>query len=185
MEIFNKIRNKIAVQHSMFVYHIKNVLLNGVASSIFTPPVLQRFIYKALGYKIHRSSRICPLCFCGVGNGKRGRLTIGRNSFINYRCFLDLGDDIVIGDNVAIAFGCTFVNSSHVLGEKECRAGKSIADKIIVEDGCWIGANSTIMPGVRISKGCVIGSNSLILQDTEPNCLYVGQPARKVKELFI
>ena len=100
--------------------------------------------------------------------------------------FKDVEDiRIVIGDNVAIAFGCTFVNSSHVLGDKECRAGKSIADKIIVEDGCWIGANSTIMPGVRISKGCVIGSNSLILQDTEPNCLYVGQPARKVKELFV
>lgn len=149
------------------------------------PPMLQKFIYKVMGYKIHKSSRIYPQCFCGVGNGKRGKLTIGRNSFINYRCFLDLGDDIIIGNNVAIAFGCTFINSAHVLGGKECRAGKSIADKITVEDGCWIGANSTIMPGVKISKGSIIGSNSLVLHDTEPNCLYVGQPVRKVKELFV
>lgn len=183
--IYDKITNKLKGIQGKFAYNIKNILLNGIASSVFTPPILQRWIYNSLGYTIPKTSRIYPQCFCGAGNGKRGKLTIGRNSFINYRCFLDLGDDIIIGDNVAIAFGCTFINSAHLLGDKTRRAGNGIADKIIIEDGCWIGANSTIMPGVTISKGCVIGSNSLILHDTEPNCLYVGQPAIKVKELYV
>lgn len=51
MEVFNKIRNKIAVQHSMFVYNIKNVLLNGVASSIFTPPFYKGLYTKLWGTK--------------------------------------------------------------------------------------------------------------------------------------
>ena len=44
MELYNRIRNKIVVQHSRFVYNIKNVLLNGVASSIFTPPIAKVYI---------------------------------------------------------------------------------------------------------------------------------------------
>lgn len=96
---------------------------------------------------------------------------------------MDLGYDIVIGNNVSIAFNCTFINSTHEIGDANQRAGLGIAKKIIVEDGCWIGARTTIMPGVTIRKGCVIGSDSLVLSDTEPNGLYVGHPAKRIKDL--
>lgn len=144
------------------------------------PPILQRWIYNSLGYAIHKTSRIYPQCFCGAGKGK---LKVGANSYINYRVFLDLGSDIVIGNNVSIAFNCTFINSTHEIGDANQRAGLGIVKKIIVEDGCWIGARTTIMPGVTIRKGCVIGSDSLVLADTEPNGLYVGHPAKRIKDL--
>ena len=178
--IYDKIMNKLKGIQRMFAYNIKNILLNGIASSVFTPPILQRWIYKSLGYAIHKTSRIYPQCFCGAGNGK---LKVGANSYINYRCFLDLGNDIIIGDNVSIAFNCTFINSSHEIGDKKQRAGAGLAKKIIIEDGCWIGANTTILPGVRIAKGCIIGANSLITKDTEKNGLYVGAPAIRIKTL--
>lgn len=178
--IYNKIMNKLKGIQRMFAYNIKNILLNGIASSVFTPPILQRWIYKSLGYAIHKTSRIYPQCFCGAGKGK---LKVGANSYINYRCFLDLGNDIIIGDNVSIAFNCTFINSSHEIGDKKQRAGAGLAKKIIIEDGCWIGANTTILPGVRIAKGCIIGANSLITKDTEKNGLYVGAPAIRIKTL--
>lgn len=110
-------------------------------------------------------------------------MTLGDDSYINYRCFLDLGDDIIIGNHVSIAFNCTFVNSSHELGNENQRAGKSKASKIVIEDGCWIGARTTIMPGVTIRKGCVVGGDSLVLKDTEPNGLYVGHPAKRIRTL--
>lgn len=133
-----------------------------------------------MGYKIGKGSMIYHQCFCGAG---KGRLKLGGHSYINYRSFLDLGDDIIIGNHVSVAFGCTFINSSHELGDENQRAGKGIAKKIVVEDGCWIGARTTIMPGVTIKKGCVIGSDSLVLTDTEPNGLYVGHPAKRIKDL--
>lgn len=178
--IYDKITNKLKGIQRMFAYNIKNILLNGIASSVFTPPILQRWIYKSLGYAIHKTSRIYPQCFCGAGKGK---LKVGANSYINYRCFLDLGNDIIIGDNVSIALNCTFINSSHEIGDKKQRAGAGLAKKIIIEDGCWIGANTTILPGVRIAKGCIIGANSLITKDTEKNGLYVGAPAIRIKTL--
>lgn len=178
--IYDKIINKLKANQGKFAYNIKNILLNGIASSVFTPPILQRWIYNSLGYAIHKTSRIYPQCFCGAGKGK---LKVGANSYINYRCFLDLGNDIIIGENVSIAFNCIFINSSHELGGEKQRAGAGQSKKITVEDGCWIGAHTTILPGVKIAKGCVIGANSLVTKDTERNGLYVGAPAKRIKNL--
>nr|WP_269726648.1 hypothetical protein [Rhodococcus sp. R1101] len=40
-----------------------------------------------------------------------------------------------------------------------------------------------IMPGVSIGAGAVIGANSLVTEDCAPNALYVGSPARWVRDL--
>lgn len=111
------------------------------------------------------------------------KLTLGQNSFINYSCFLDLSNDIIIGDGVSIAFKTIFINASHEIGSIEHRAGKGINAPIRIEDGCWIGANVTIMPGVTIAKGCIIGAGTLVTEDTEENGIYVGIPARLIRKL--
>lgn len=104
---------------------------------MFLPtPILQRWIYNSLGYAIHKTSRIYPQCFCRAGKGK---LKVGANSYINYRCFLDLGNDIIIGNNVSIAFNCTFINSTHEIGDKTKRAGAGLAKKIIIEVDVGLG----------------------------------------------
>ena len=40
--------------------------------------------------------------------------------------------------------------------------GKLLPIPIVVHDGCWIGANSTILPGTVIEKGCVIAAGSVV-----------------------
>lgn len=77
----------------------------------------------------------------------------------------------------------TFMNSDHDLADSERRAGKYRPKPIIVGDGCWIGANSLIMPGVTIGSGVVIAAGSVVTKDCEKDCLYGGIPARKIKEL--
>ena len=42
--------------------------------------------------------------------------------------------------------------------------------------------NCVILPGVTIGMGCVIGACALVRESTEPWGVYVGIPARKVKE---
>ena len=54
---------------------------------------------------------------------------------------------------------------------------------IEIGNHCWVVNNSQIFKGVKIADNCVIGSNSLVLKNCdEPNCIYAGMPARKVKE---
>ncbi|MBN1389631.1 MAG: N-acetyltransferase [Candidatus Thermoplasmatota archaeon] len=43
-----------------------------------------------------------------------------------------------------------------------------------------VGANSTILPGVKIGEGCLIGAGALVVRDTVPQGLYLGNPARRI-----
>ena len=45
-----------------------------------------------------------------------------------------------------------------------------------------IGANSVVLPGVEIGEGAAVGALSLVNRDLEPWTVYVGQPARAVRE---
>lgn len=154
-------------------------MLNGVAASVFTPPILRKIIYRLKGFKIGKNSKIYPKCFCGA----KCKLTLGENSFINWQNFLDLNDNITIGNNTLIAMRCNFITTFHDIGPHEFRGGKSRTAPIVVGNGCWIGAHCTILPGVKIADGCVIAANSLVTKDTEPDGLYVGSPAKRIKTL--
>ena len=50
-----------------------------------------------------------------------------------------------------------------------------------IGSGCFIGARSIILPGVRIGNGSVIGAGSIVASDIPANCIAVGNPARVVK----
>jgi acetyltransferase-like isoleucine patch superfamily enzyme len=45
-----------------------------------------------------------------------------------------------------------------------------------------LGANSVVLPGVTLREGALIGANSFVRSDCDPYSVYVGCPARKVKE---
>ena len=53
---------------------------------------------------------------------------------------------------------------------------------IVVHDGCWIGANSTILPGTVIEKGCVIAAGSVVKGLLKSNRLYAGMPAKEIRQ---
>jgi len=53
---------------------------------------------------------------------------------------------------------------------------------IIIEDDCWIGYGVQIMPGVTVGRGAVIGAGAVQTKDAEPYGIYVGVPARKIKD---
>lgn len=143
------------------------------------PPIFRKMIYRFKGFKIGKNSKIYPKCICGA----KCKLILGDNSFINWQAFLDLNDNITIGNNCSIAMRCNLITSYHNIGPHDFRGGKSQTAPIIVGNGCWIGAHCTILPGVKIADGCVIGANSLVTKDTEPDGLYVGSPAKRIKTL--
>lgn len=136
------------------------------------------------GLKIGKSV-IMPHCYF---NSKR--VTIGDNSFVNRDCKFYSSKkrrekgDIIIGNNVFVGMNVSFCTVSHEIGTQQQRAGKHLDKDIVVRNGCWIGINSTILQGVTIGEGTVIGANSLVVEDCEPNSLYVGIPARKIKQLL-
>lgn len=143
------------------------------------PNRLRTLLYKVGGIWIGKKSKICAHCFVGNSN-----LKIGDNCFINYEVWFNTAGGIKIGDNCNIAYKVVFATSSHEVGSKERRAGNNTSTGISVGDGSWIGARAMIMPGVKIGKGVVIGAGSVITKHCEDNGLYVGNPAKKVRQLL-
>lgn len=54
----------------------------------------------------------------------------------------------------------------------------------IIGNDVWIGNRVTILPGVKIANGSIIGAGSVVTKSTEPYAIYVGVPAKKIKERF-
>lgn len=65
------------------------------------------------------------------------------------------------------------------------RAGPSTQEPITVQEGTWIGARSTILPGVTIGAGVIVAAGSVVTRDCDPHSLYAGVPARKIRSLII
>jgi acetyltransferase-like isoleucine patch superfamily enzyme len=54
--------------------------------------------------------------------------------------------------------------------------------KIVIERFAALGTNSIVMPGFNLREGAVLGANSLLMCETEPWTIYVGSPAKPIKE---
>ena len=71
--------------------------------------------------------------------------------------------------------------------ESDFMRGRPIDEKkslpIVIEDFVWIGANVTILPGIRIGRGSVVEACSLVTADVEENSIVTGIPAKKVASL--
>lgn len=53
--------------------------------------------------------------------------------------------------------------------------------EVVIENDVWIGMNCIILKGVRIGTGSIIAAGSIVTKDVEPNSLYAGNPAKKIK----
>lgn len=60
---------------------------------------------------------------------------------------------------------------------------RGLAAEVIIENEVWIGMNCIILKGVKIGSGSIIAAGSIVTGDVDPNSLYAGNPAKKIKEL--
>ena len=47
----------------------------------------------------------------------------------------------------------------------------------------WCGVNVTILGGVTIGDDVVLGAGSVVVKDIPANCIAVGVPAQKIRDL--
>ncbi|MGY1605516.1 acyltransferase [Geodermatophilus sp. SYSU D00815] len=111
-------------------------------------------------------------------------IEMGEGSGTNIGAVFDNLGPIRIGRHVYIGHHVLLLTSHHdVDPEGKHVAGTVRGRGITVHDGVWIGARATVMPGVTIGEGCVIGAGAVVTRDCEPHGMYLGVPARRVKDL--
>ncbi|MCI5226264.1 MAG: acyltransferase [Candidatus Electrothrix sp. AX2] len=80
---------------------------------------------------------------------------------------------IVIGEYSYITFGAA------ILSHDMCTRKRSTT---VIGKNVFIGANSVIMPGVKISENVIVGAGSIVTQNVPSNVIVAGNPARIIKE---
>lgn len=111
------------------------------------------------------------------------QLRIGANSFVNAGCYLEVQADVTIGCDVAVADDVRLITSTHEIGRSGRRAGQLTSAPISIGDGAWLGSGVRVLPGVSVADGCIIAAGAVVAADTEPDGLYAGVPAERVRDL--
>lgn len=129
--------------------------------------------------------------------GHGGQLKIGDYCFIGENSYIWSGKSINIGNRVLIGHNCNiFDNDIHPFDKDERHNQfkdilsighpKTINlndEEVVIEDDVWIGANVTIMKGVRVGNGAIIGVGSVVTKDIEPFTVNVGNPSKILRRL--
>jgi acetyltransferase-like isoleucine patch superfamily enzyme len=139
--------------------------------------------------------------------------SIGRNFRAGHRVLVrelnEIGDDVSIGSgsnvehHVRIGHGVrlhsnVFVPELSVL-EDRCWLGPNVVltnarypasprtkeelAGVHIEARARIGANATILPGIRIGAGALVGAGSVVTVDVAPGAVVVGNPARVIRQV--
>lgn len=104
--------------------------------------------------------------------------------FINRGNIFDNGWWITIWNNCSIWYKNTFITASHFeKGDQNYSWSFTTHNKAItIGNNVWIATNCTILPWVNIWDNCIIGSWAIVNKDCEPNSIYAGVPAKKIRE---
>lgn len=114
---------------------------------------------------------------------------VGGGCQIHHRVDLDYwnADKIFVEDEVSISNGVTLL--CHQRNLELYSVGDLINStsfkygEIHLKKGCFIGINSTIMPGVTVGEGAIVGACSVVTKDVPPWTVAVGSPAKVVREI--
>jgi UDP-2-acetamido-3-amino-2,3-dideoxy-glucuronate N-acetyltransferase len=109
---------------------------------------------------------------------------IGKNCKIEPFAFIPAG--VTIGDGVFVGPHVCFTNDKKPRAVNADGSIKSAANwkvtETVVEDGAAIGANATIVCGVKIGRNAVVGAGAVVTKDVPAGKIALGTPARIVRD---
>jgi len=105
-------------------------------------------------------------------------LHVGDNVVIHRHVLLDDRGGIDIGDGSSVSdFANVYSHTHNIVDGRIVYLPKTVIGKSV-----RITYHSTILAGATVSDDSMVGAGSMLTRSTEPHWIYVGVPARKIKE---
>ena len=166
----------------------------------FSQSELEKLGFKHLGKNVKISDKACVYNVeqMEIGDNSRiddfcvisGKVTIGRYVHIAPHCLVAGGEKgVIMEDFSGLAY---YVQ---VFSQSDDYSGETLTNSLIPKKykneyistvhlgrHVIVGAGSIIFPGVYVAEGCSVGAMTLVNKSTEPWGIYVGNPAKRIKE---
>jgi acetyltransferase-like isoleucine patch superfamily enzyme len=128
------------------------------------------------GALIREDNIIGDDCSVGTNAVLEAGNRVGSGTRIHSGCFLE---HTTLGNRVFLAPHVVFTDDPHPICPRylECVLGAT------VEDDVSIGANATILPGLKIGAGSLIGAGSVVTKNVEAGSVVAGRPAVRIKDV--
>jgi UDP-3-O-[3-hydroxymyristoyl] glucosamine N-acyltransferase len=158
------------------------------------------------GAVIHPGAVVMPNTYVGRGAVIKPVATVGGDGFetaviSGRRCIVPhaggawIAEGAQIGSSTCVDRGLfgdfTFVGQESILDNlihfahsaiagRACSliACSEVSGSAVLEDGVWLGPNSTVLQGLRLGSHCYIGAASLVTRSLPPYSLAYGSPAK-------
>lgn len=126
--------------------------------------------YKKLGFKF--KTLIAP------------EAVISKSAHISEGCVIqslcNISSDVSLGKCVRVNTGANIMHDT-VVGDFSTVAPNAVLlGRCNIGCECYIGANATILPGVKIYGGVLVGAGAVVCKDINSSMTVVGVPARKL-----
>jgi maltose O-acetyltransferase len=160
------------------------------------------FFYRALGLKAGRRNRLekircrrlaqielgdynaftegCWLWpidepYAGIRVRIGSRNYFNRNVMIDACGYVEIGNDNMFGPDVYIA------DSNHTFGNGILPANQPMqVGKVVIGNGCWIGAKAVILKDVELGDYCVIAAGAVVTKSFPSGSVIGGVPAKHI-----
>lgn len=107
-------------------------------------------------------------------------LNMGKNCLVFEQAiiqpYVQIVDNVIIRSGANIGHHCVIGNHSFI------SSGVTFGGNVTVGERCFFGLGAVIRNAVTIAERTFIGAGAVVLTDTEPDSVYVGNPARRISK---
>ena len=108
-------------------------------------------------------------------------IKIGRNvdkSFaLSGGCYFQGWNGIEIGHDTIFGPGVKIISANHSMADMD---KLTLSPPITIGRGCWLGANSVLLPSVRLGDNVIVGAGAVVTKNFPSSTVVGGVPAREI-----
>lgn len=159
---------------------MKKMLLSWIRARHLVGLYFVNFIFQSI-LRI-TSRRVRLIHFTNVISADVGFKLVGEGDFaekclrVNGGILIQAGNGVRLDRSVLIGPGVKIISGNHDI--EDFSKPSVVAASIEIGEKCWIGANSVILPEVKLLAGTIVGAGSVVTRSFgEPYIVLAGNPA--------